>query len=505
MTERSIYPTGGYTEFEFEPHYYRKQLRLNRWEGCDSLISNQLAGGLRIKNIKNSPTTDGTSQILKEYYYVSDYLPNGTNASVSSGVLGGRVQYFFDNYIVYAFNDRDVKRKMSAFSSISVLPSCQNTLGSHIGYTEVIEKRPDNSFTKYQFTNFDNGYMDEPVDAIIQLSRTPYEPYASKAKDRGNLILSQDYDANGMKVKSKSISYEKDAASNNYVRTMNACYKNVCLGTAVSYDEGTAYKIYTYLLRPISETETFYNPGNGNAWQAVTTGYTYTDRKLLRSTATANSNEAIHKTEYKYPFDISGNSAFKQMTDNNILSPIVEQTEYRNNQFTQKKITEYKNWGNNLFAPEFVKMQTRNSNLETRVTYHKYDSRGNPLYITKDDTDKVVYLWGYNHQYPIAEIRNADYSQIEQILTSTFINRVDSAAAPAPSDLTQLNNLRSNPNLQRAEITTYEYKRLVGMTKQTSPQGVVTTYEYDAFGRLQTVKDHNGNQLEGYDYHYKNP
>jgi YD repeat-containing protein len=43
------------------------------------------------------------------------------------------------------------------------------------------------------------------------------------------------------------------------------------------------------------------------------------------------------------------------------------------------------------------------------------------------------------------------------------------------------------------------------MTKQTSPQGIVTTYEYDAFGRLQTVKDHNGNQLEGYDYHYKNP
>jgi YD repeat-containing protein len=43
------------------------------------------------------------------------------------------------------------------------------------------------------------------------------------------------------------------------------------------------------------------------------------------------------------------------------------------------------------------------------------------------------------------------------------------------------------------------------MKEMIDPRGVVTTYEYDAFGRLQTIKDHNGNKLEGYDYHYKTP
>jgi YD repeat-containing protein len=143
--------------------------------------------------------------------------------------------------------------------------------------------------------------------------------------------------------------------------------------------------------------------------------------------------------------------------------------------------------------------------LETEVNYSKYDSKGNLLQKIERDNVPVTYLWGYNHQYPIAEIKNADYQQVKDALSETVINRIASAAMPAASDLTQLNNLRLHSNLQKAEITTYEYKPLVGMTKQTSPQGIVTTYEYDAFGRLQTVKDHNGNKLEGYDYHYKNP
>jgi YD repeat-containing protein len=36
------------------------------------------------------------------------------------------------------------------------------------------------------------------------------------------------------------------------------------------------------------------------------------------------------------------------------------------------------------------------------------------------------------------------------------------------------------------------------------PRGVKTTYEYDTSGRLQTVKDHGGNVLKNYDYHYRN-
>ena len=497
-----IYPTGGYTEFEYEPHYYRKQLNIERWNPCSTLSSNQIAGGLRVKQIKNSATPQGPSLIVKEYYYVSDYLQNNTNASVSSGVLGGQIQYYFTDYTVYSFNNNNTRRKLSIFSSISVLPSCQNTNGSHIGYTEVIEKYPDNSFTRYQFSNFDNGYLDESSDAIIQQSRTPYERYASKASERGRLLLQETYNVDRKKIKSKSIDYEKDVSSNNFVRAMEARYSNVCPNTAVSYDEGVSYKIYTYLLCPKAETETYYDPVSTTTWQTTITNYAYTDKKLIRSISVTNSDGAILKTEYKYPFDISGNTVLNQMINNNILSRVVEQSEYKNNQFLTKTNTEYKNWGNNLIEPEIIKLQsTQGGQLENRITYHNRDSRGNPLYIVKDTADPVVYLWGYNYQYPVAEIKGATFSEVTIYISSSTLNTIAAKNEPSSTDWDLINGLRSS--LPKALVTTFTYQPLVGMRTMTDPRNVVTQYDYDPFGRLKKVT-RAGRVVDEYTYNYRN-
>jgi YD repeat-containing protein len=42
------------------------------------------------------------------------------------------------------------------------------------------------------------------------------------------------------------------------------------------------------------------------------------------------------------------------------------------------------------------------------------------------------------------------------------------------------------------------------MTSSTDAKGMTTYYEYDAFQRLKTIKDQNGNILKQTDYHYKN-
>ncbi len=501
-----IYPTGGYTEFEFEPHEYGKQISIKRWESCDELTNNVIAGGLRIKRIKNYSMESATPS-TREFFYISDYPVNKSGIGKSSGILGGRIQYYFTNYIVYAFNDNNLRRQMSAFSSISVLSSCNNANGSHIGYSEVVEKREDNSFTRYKFTNFDNGYMDESADAIIQESRTAYEPYTSKEQERGNLILQEEYNSEGKMIRDKVIIYEKDndSASSNYVRTMNARHKNVCPETAVSFDEGTSSKIYTYKMRPIEETETFHDPTTGLALQINRISYQYTDNKLLRSVLVNNSNGNEYKTEFKYPSDYSTTFPYNEMIQKNILNTVVFEMKSNDWQIIKSEKYNYDKFHATFYAP--VNQQIFNINkryFETRIIYN-YDSKGNVCEINKDGNDKTVYLWSYNYQYPIAEIKGAAYTEVKTALGYTNDSQVEALATQLNPDVNTLSTkLRAYFKDKPILISTYTYKPLVGMLTATDPSGKTIKYEYDDFNRLKCIRDLSGKIIESYNYHYQN-
>ena len=53
-------------------------------------------------------------------------------------------------------------------------------------------------------------------------------------------------------------------------------------------------------------------------------------------------------------------------------------------------------------------------------------------------------------------------------------------------------------------ITTYTCDPLIGVTSITDPKGYTIYYTYDSFGRLQHVKDAQGNIVSENEYHYKN-
>ncbi len=65
-----------------------------------------------------------------------------------------------------------------------------------------------------------------------------------------------------------------------------------------------------------------------------------------------------------------------------------------------------------------------------------------------------------------------------------------------------IDELRLHP--ADAQMTTFTYKPLIGMTTQTDVNGLPTFYYYDDFGRLKTIRDNDGNVLETYEYSYKN-
>jgi YD repeat-containing protein len=54
-----------------------------------------------------------------------------------------------------------------------------------------------------------------------------------------------------------------------------------------------------------------------------------------------------------------------------------------------------------------------------------------------------------------------------------------------------------------ALMTNYSFEPLIGMSAQIDPSGITTYYEYDALNRLRAVKDHKGNILRTFQYHFK--
>lgn len=64
-----------------------------------------------------------------------------------------------------------------------------------------------------------------------------------------------------------------------------------------------------------------------------------------------------------------------------------------------------------------------------------------------------------------------------------------------------LDELRLHPTT--AQMTTYTYSPLVGMTSACSPNNLATYYEYDGLGRLAQIRDIDSNILKKYDYQYQ--
>lgn len=513
ILKKIIYPTGGNTEFEFEANQYSSQTKMNRWEGLDNYLNNRTTGGLRIRKITTTPGFGQTSTI-KEYFYLKNYTPSQTNG-LSSGILGGQIQYYFDNRTAYA--DRNIgfgtvggRYSYSCFTTQSVLPVCTNSSGSHIGYSEVVEKLSDGSYIKYKFSNFDTGNLDEKSIASIQ-TENPYQPYNSKEQERGNLLLKEIYDSNNYIKLSLSNIYKKSDWE--YINSIkgNSIFQKCPLELGGTYyTEATSYKIYTYSMLLDSTKTTYYdNSQQTTLIQTQLFSYNSNNQVINETLKTKDGKEVIKKSYY--PIDIkNGKIPVVQIKDfsslcnslilNNCVSPLIAEEQFLSTQFIKGMYNDYALSANNY--PLLSRVYFSNSDQTFRKVYEcsRFDSKNNPIEITEKETTNSVLLWGYNSQYPIAEIKNATYAQVSSALG---LNPETLAASSSP-DMSIVDRLRTNSKLAGSLITTFTYKPLVGMTSKTDPRGITTHYLYDSFNRLVLVKDNNLNISDQYRYAYHN-
>ncbi|MCD7938303.1 MAG: hypothetical protein LUG98_15705 [Tannerellaceae bacterium] len=477
-----------------------------------------IGGGVRVKEINNYDT-DGSFLAGKRYNYSTS--GSGTDSNTSGRLM---------EYPRY-------RKDYQTISSNGLRSTAYSVGYTNVCVREVGKTNTTVAYTQYQYTNRPDKY----ISYTWWDDRLPYAT-ATKAKDENppgipahrdpqNGLLEKEtiYENTGSgNVKQKEITYSysavgggpniiwgilKNPLNSTDRSTSNICYSantikswmdlygHLIIGDLQSkVPLGYLYQALVPMHYYLKEKKEVDYSGSTSTETVTTythnTTYFYVTKEVVKS-----QGKEIQSVEYKYPPDLSTNSVMTALKNANRISEPVDIKKTRNGKSDQ--VTYDYALFSSVPRPSAVKSNTgSNKAMETRITYHNYDSYGNPLYISKDGAEQIVYLWGYTGQYPVAEIRNATYSEVNTALGTATPESLSGAATP---NMTLIDGLRAK--LPSAQITTYTYKPQTGLLTITDPAGWKLYYVYDEFGRLKETYYLNGSTkkiLQAYEYNYSN-
>lgn len=604
VLKRITYPTGGYTEFQFEPHRYLESGTV------------MYVGGLRIKRI-TSTTSD--ANLVKEYKYGSSESGNGhKNFNDNS--------YFFNmeqqvrNAILNPVSASRSYRTRMYFSNSAIGMGLEDSPVTYTTVTEYEAGSGTNGKTIYEFDN--NSYIGDPYITVPYSTKTFKN---SMAWARGKLTGKSVYNSNNNLVARTNITHSLFRSETTHVSQGVSQYiisegwagpwMLYCQSGSDVYD-GFEYQVLNFpkttgIYKETNREEIHYSPGLADYTKTFIKNYHATYLQLIHNEERASTNPQAVVTKYRYHFDIinpddtySGSpNVLKQMLLKNILHRPVEQytltqdTNGSNQKIIAGQVVLYRDIGLERYKPDkaflletatslspssYVTVALNGTSALTldtryamRINYDTYDSRGNILQFTKTGGQPSSVMWAYEEAYPVADAlntsnNNISYTSFEAdekggwtytgspVVSSTsktgrrhydletgnitksgiganssnkyqltfwarrssgtgtwsFMGQTESldtswklierevtgSSVTISGSSIFVDELRLHP--EDAQMTTYTYDPLIGMTAMTDARNYTVTYEYDGMGRLKTVRDEDGNILEHYEYNF---
>ncbi|MBQ7609825.1 MAG: hypothetical protein IJU74_01870 [Bacteroidales bacterium] len=420
MLTRLTYPTGGWTDFEYEAHRYGK-VALQYPFGVEA--GSGMGGGLRIKKITSHPT-QGRDEVVR---YVYETETGGQ--TVSTGILSGYPRYYFNGYCDFTQNDY-YKNWNHASLNTSGNPNyyfwnqtpynaLSTTFGNHVTYSEVTEIREGAGKTVYSFTNHDSpGCTDgwPYPEADCQSGRIMSETFNSRELQRGLLAEKKTYDEAGVLKLSETNTYHQDTS----VFIPSVC-KYRFLG--VQLQRVYLKKIFCYtphLLRTV--TRVWPESGAGTPVQTVT-DYVYNSRGQLAEKTVSCAADTL-KERYTWTGDIPSGMCHEMTTQGMAALP-VEHVTRRNGVVQSASLVTYKrNALNNGYVPEATwacspgivgtaftmydgETKDPSYGADPAVSYLEYDVKNNLLAARTRDSLETTWHWTPDGLYPAMQVRNA--------------------------------------------------------------------------------------------------
>ncbi|QSS96308.1 RHS repeat protein [Psychroflexus sp. ALD_RP9] len=284
------------------------------------------------------------------------------------------------------------------------------------------------------------------------------------------------------------------------------------------------------LQKEIKTTNYYYNADGSLAdtlTQISDTDYwpeTYQPKSTTTTTYSSN-NEVVEfsKQVMYYPYNTPAWYSWNiqaLLNTNRIAEPVAVET-FNTDKLTSKLAKVYSsptdispvqnstNSTNSIFELSEVLFAKSNQALDSKIKYEQYDQDSNVLQVRQTGDVPISYIYGYHNSKPIAKLVNIAYNQINPNLITSLQAAADADANCLGANCQQteddlrnlLEQLRST--YSNAQITTYTYDPLIGVTSVTDPRGQSLYYEYGAFNRLERIKDEQGHIVEEYDYNYR--
>ncbi len=452
-------------------------------------------GGIRISKIKSCPDNNPANCTEKQYIYE-------TSEEVSKGQLFRKrnITSYDLETVENAAGGGICNSFWKIHSSSSNVP-LSFYMGSHVFYNEVTEK-----LTNYNGTSL--GYIEKnyTFNQPQQNLTFPFIAIDNKEFVNGNPLSEKTYDNSNNLVAETTYSYD---FGNTNLNGINQEVYSLSVGAfAIRYVDGGDKSFTNNVTVFRNETDRNWLTGvtkkelRDGIFVETNTSNTYKNPQgHIETREVQGSDGLINKAEFEYPYDFNS-GVYNTLINKNRLSTPVQTRGYKQGNLLSTTKTIYENWNGGITEPKNIQTSKNSESLEDRLIYHNYDDKGNPLEVSKADGTHIVYIWGYNQQYPIAKIENATYSQVQSYVTNLQNLSDLDINEPSENSLKEaLNNLRvSLPNTM---TTTHTYNPLIGVTSITDPRGYTIYYEYDEFNRLKQVKDAQGKILSKNEYHFK--
>lgn len=557
------YPTGGYTQFDFENHQFLSSTDANGDYIHDKnkrVIKN--AAGFRITKITNYTST-GSVANARTFAYGKGNASN-KHTGVGEAVVDPNI-LTYANYtnsmsypLPYMLLGLSTTGKQEWFTN-PLTPligiqyywgwECSFGVGNFrrilngripVVYSEVTEYHGDiyangsscperttgktvYKYDIYDYTNYDTVFFEKTENFGNNLSYSSKKYRYNLLKEKTDYVYASSYYTNYRMIRNETYSWNMS-----YQGIYNYQYTNEYHIDYPPSSNVTLRPLFTNKLYYLGSTQmssrtvtTYDHPGY---FVGQTESYGYNSRhQLIRKHSVKNSLDQMLLTTYTYPeITASTNDVIRSMVNKNIISPILEEKEQSNPLPTGSNIwdlagkkVEYGAFilgSNTLYLPsKLYELNTLGYSSEYTLADEvlSYSTLGNPREVVSKDGIHTVYLWGYGDRYLIAEIKNATHSQVSAAVSSVFGMTVDALSQAVTPDATHLSNLRNNVNLNGAFVSTFTHEPLVGVTSMTEPSGRTTYYVYDNLSRLiesyyyedNIVSTANKRTLNQYYYH----